>query len=94
MTTLYRSPNVLVDGIEFHVTVEQHKGRRPVTRYYFRTRNPTVSMWAPVEQFQGRLPKGMRRFFKKYRGSIADALATAETPAVRKFPAVDVFCPF
>lgn len=53
MTLLYRSPNVVVAGAEWHASVELRAG---IVRRYFRFRKPG-KMWQPLDEWEGHRPK-------------------------------------
>lgn len=55
MTLLYRTPNIRIDDMEFHATVETTRGG--MARRHFRWRRPG-EMWKPLSQFEGHPPKG------------------------------------
>lgn len=55
MTLLYRSPNIRIDDLEFHATVESTRNGR--ARRHFRWRLPG-GMWTPLAAFKGHPPKG------------------------------------
>ena len=61
MTLLYRSPNIVIDGHEWHVTVNQSSSKRIVT-YRFRQIGANVK-WQPITKWIGRRPKEMGLFF-------------------------------
>lgn len=91
MTTLYRSPNVKIDAAEWYITVETHRGRPPRVCYRFRT-SPN-QMWQRLINWPGRLPKGLRKYFWRYRSSVNAAIVGAGgTPllAVRPITYVSV----
>lgn len=55
MTTLYRSPNIVIDGFEWHLAVELRNGRpRRFTRW-----RPLgkPAMWQPITKWIGHMPK-------------------------------------
>lgn len=63
MTLLYRSPDVLIDGTRWHLTVQQSpRGRRPVLAYRFHTAQGYRLAAEAV-----RIPKGLARTMAKYR---------------------------
>lgn len=72
MTTIYRSPNVIIDGVIWHVTVEQHSNGKRLVCY--RWRHNAAGIWSPACKWPGRLPKGLRGFFRLYRHSVKVAL--------------------
>ena len=72
MTILYRSPNVLLDGVIWHVAVER-RGKRVNTA--FRWRRSEREMWQPMHAWPGRKPKGIGQRFATYRKSVLAAIA-------------------
>lgn len=72
MTLLYRSPNIVIDKHEWHVTVNQSRGKR-ITVYRFRPIGANVN-WQSITKWTGRPPKGLREFFEPYRKSIQVAM--------------------
>jgi len=76
MTLLYRSPNVLIDKHEWHVTVMQ-RGSRPTVIYRFRPIGQRVK-WRHITEWVGPVPKGMSNFFQPYRKSVRVAMGTVQ----------------
>lgn len=72
MTTLYRSPNVLIDGVVWHVAVIRNGNRRVNVQY--RWRRSEREMWQSVAAWPGSLPKGLRNRFGTYRKSVLAAV--------------------
>jgi hypothetical protein len=73
MTTLYRSPNVMVDGVRWHVAVERRRiVGKPIVCYRFQT-----TTWKSVHHWPGRLPKALYKAFKPYRRHVNVALVDA-----------------
>lgn len=69
MPTLYRSPDVLIDGTRWHVVVHQcHKSKHVSTVYRFRT-SPR-EMWRSLPAWKGRLPKDMWQYFRPFKFSM------------------------
>lgn len=54
MTTLYRTPNVVLAGAEWHCAVKFRNGR---ARRHFRFRLSGRYMWLPITSWKGNLPK-------------------------------------
>lgn len=75
MTLLYRSPNVAVDGHEWHVTVEQANGGRPVVRHKFRPKGTRA--WRSIHQYPTRPPPCLVVLLRPFRFSINLALTGA-----------------
>lgn len=74
MTLLYRSPNVVIDKHEWHVTVNQCTNGKRVTIYRFRPIGANV-MWQHIAKWPyARRPKGLSEFFAPYRKSISVAM--------------------
>lgn len=62
---LYRSPNVVIDRHEWHVTVETRAGK--IRRYWrFRPLSTKPVAWQPIGEWRGHLPKG-RVFCKAFQ---------------------------
>src|SRR4051812_42189150 len=77
MPLLYRSPTVVVDRHEWHITVSQEpRSKRVCTIFRFR-RAGVIEMWRPITSWQGRKPKALGSFFERYQLSIADARSYA-----------------
>lgn len=56
VTTLYRTPNVVIDEFEFHMTVEVRKGRvGRHTRWRLLSTKPLA--WQLIAHFKGHPPK-------------------------------------
>lgn len=53
MSLLYRTPNVVMAGAEWHASVELRAG---TVRRYFRFRRPG-KMWQPMDEWEGHRPK-------------------------------------
>lgn len=71
MATLYRTPNIKIDKHEWHAAVENRNS--PRSRIYYRFRAPG-GMWRPIGDWQGRKPKGLNEFFRKFRAHMSLAL--------------------
>lgn len=72
VTLLYRSPNVVIDKHEWHVTVNLN-GTKRTTNYRFRPAGLNA-MWQHISKWSGRPPKEMWRFFAPYRPSVQVAM--------------------
>jgi hypothetical protein len=66
MTTLYRTPNIVIDEFEWHASVETKDGRvyrrfkfRPLSHYLRK------EMWLPITSWRGHRPK-LRQFSKAF----------------------------
>jgi hypothetical protein len=73
VTLLYRSPNIVIDGHEWHVTVQQATRTKRIVTYRFRQIGANVK-WQPITKWVGRPPKGLTEFFLPYRKSIRVAM--------------------
>lgn len=80
MTTLYRSPNVILDAHEWHVAVTKTKGRTNTT-HYWRPLAGKPTKWRPISAWQGARPKGLGARFWRYRAHIREALEGREERA-------------
>jgi hypothetical protein len=68
MTTLYRSPNVILADHEWHVHVWHRKGH-VTTCYYFRPLSTRPMAWQPQSEWTGHKPKWREwnRSFGKFK---------------------------
>jgi hypothetical protein len=57
MTTLYRTPNIILASHEWHALVRLKAGR-VARRFYFRPLSSKPHPWQPLHQWQGHKPKG------------------------------------
>lgn len=74
MTLLYRSPNILIDKHEWHVTVNVTDRGHVSTVYKFRTLEPG-SRWKPITEWPlSCLPLGMKENFRPYFASMRAAV--------------------
>lgn len=55
MTTLYRSPNVLIEKHEWHAAVKV-RDKRTYRRFYFRPAEGPRRMWLPITSWKGHRP--------------------------------------
>jgi hypothetical protein len=74
VTTLYRTPNVIIDAHEWHASVETKNGRvyrrfkfRPLSHYIRR------EMWLPITSWTGRKPKGIGKRFAAFKAHMVQA---------------------
>lgn len=81
MTTLYRSPDVVIDAHQWHVVVRKIHGR-VVTTYRWRTLSG--GCWHLISNWVGPRPKGLCNRMWRYRCHIREALESEEK---RKFAA-------
>ncbi len=74
MTLLYRTPNLKIDELEFHATVESTRGG--AARRHFRVRR-AGGMWEPLSKFAGHPPKGdvLGRRFQPFQKHMLQAAA-------------------
>lgn len=77
MTTLYRSPDVLIDAFEWHLLVYKRKGRINTAHRWRPLSNKPVK-WRPMSAWQGTRPKGLGNRFWRYRCHVREALAVVE----------------
>lgn len=73
MTTLYRTPDIIIDKHEWHVAVVRHCGRTTV-RYYWRPLSTRRERWQPIVEWQGPKPKWIGKTFWRFRLHIREAL--------------------
>lgn len=55
MTTLYRSPNVIIEQHEWHVAVIKRDGRT-ARRYFWRPLSSKETPWYSLDKWEGRKP--------------------------------------
>lgn len=72
MTTLYRTPNIVIDQHEWHASVET-KGGRVYRRFKFRPLSVRPVMWSPIDTWPGRKPKGLHRSFRAFKAHMVQA---------------------
>lgn len=65
-TLAYRSPDVMVDGRRWHLAVY---GRAMVYRFH-----DGRAGWRPIQEWPGRKPKALARFFAAYRRHASTAV--------------------
>lgn len=73
MTTLYRSPNVIVDRHEWHLVVRR-KGGRTFKRFYWRPLSDKSLPWLNIVQWKGPKPKRLSHYFEKFDRHVKAAL--------------------
>lgn len=89
MSTLYRSPNVIIDAHEWHLAVEDdsrlsgNRFRRPVIRYKWRIVSAKSVPWKTITEWIGPMPKRFaQKYMKPYRRhaelALRDQAARAE----------------
>lgn len=77
MTTLYKTPDVIIDGFEWHILVHipsASPGRKPITTHYWRPLSARRIRWRSISSWQGFRPKGLGDRFWRYRCHIREAL--------------------
>lgn len=71
MTTLYKSPDVLIDKHEWHLRVHRNAGSHRRTRvtmqFYFRPFSSVPLAWRPVAEWRTPMPPGFGSRFQTYR---------------------------
>lgn len=65
MTTLYRSPSIIIGDFEWHLHVRKHNGRAKL-QYYFRPLSAARYRWMPITTWKGRKP-ALFNTFQTYR---------------------------
>jgi hypothetical protein len=73
MTTLYRSPTLIIDRHEWHVAVVKHYGRAAV-RYCWRPLSARAERWQPISAWEGPKPKRIGDAFWRFRGHVREAM--------------------
>lgn len=76
MTTLYRTPNIIVDRHEWHAIVRDDTHGRITLQYFFRPLSLKQFRWLPITSWQGRKPKRFANNFQTYRPHIRIALGS------------------
>lgn len=66
MSTIYRSPNIIIDDDEWHLLALAKDGRLRL-KYCFRPYSSRPQMWRPIVQYPGHLPKNLAERFAPYR---------------------------
>jgi hypothetical protein len=77
LTVLYRSPTIIIDSHEWHVSVElRGRGAKPAphVHYKFRPVSLRAYRWQPIAEWVGPKPKGMCNRLWKFRGHVALAM--------------------
>jgi hypothetical protein len=75
MTTLYRTPNIIIDAHEWHATV-RYKAGRTLLQYRWRPLSGQQYQWLPITSWVGPKPKGLSKRFAKYRRHIDLAMSS------------------
>lgn len=73
MTTLYRSPDVIIDRHEWHLIVKRHNGRT-FKRFFWRPLSLKTLAWSNVAAWRGPKPKGLGDRFTKFKTHVAAAM--------------------
>lgn len=73
MTTLYRTPNLIIDRHEWHAAVVKHYGKTTL-RYFWRPLSARAERWQPVTAWEGPKPKRIGRTFWRFRLHIREAM--------------------
>lgn len=90
MTTLYRSPNVVIEAHEWHVIVKK-KDSRVYRRFYFRPLTTRAVSWQPVALWVGPKPKQLGKHLARFRRHADEAMVSEKVrveavAALRKVP--------
>lgn len=80
MTTLYRTPNIIIDRCEWHVAVVKHYGKTAV-RYCWRPLSTRAERWQPISAWVGPKPKGIGNTFWRFRGHVREAMESEQARA-------------
>ena len=70
MTTLYRSPTLLIGDHEWHLRVERNQSHgltRVAMQYYFRPFSAVPLSWRPVHEWRTPMPERFGSRFQTYR---------------------------
>jgi hypothetical protein len=73
VTTLYRTPNIIIDRHEWYVAVVKHYGRASV-RYCWRPLSQRAERWQPISAWEGPKPKRIGTTFWRFRGHVREAM--------------------
>jgi hypothetical protein len=73
MTTLYRTPNVIIDRHEWHIAVVKHYGKTTL-RYCWRPLSQRAERWQPITVWEGPKPKRIWHAFKRFRLHVREAM--------------------
>lgn len=73
MTTLYRTPNLVIDAHEWHAAVLLNSGRVSLA-YRWRPLSYKAYQWSSLGQWQGPKPKDFCNRFWMFRGHIRKAM--------------------
>lgn len=75
MTTLYRTPNIIIDAHEWHATVRLRDGRISLA-YRWRPLSARTYQWSNMGTWKGPRPKGLGDTFQVFRRHIRRAMAS------------------
>lgn len=75
MTTLYRTPNLIIDAHEWHAVV-RHKHGRTLLQYRWRPLSARPYAWSCMTTWQGPKPKHLARQFQVFRCHIRRAMVS------------------
>lgn len=75
MTTLYRTPNLIIDAHEWHATVRIKAGR-VLLQYRWRPLSARLFRWSCMTTWKGPKPKGLAERFQVFRCHIRRAMAS------------------
>lgn len=74
MTLLYRSPNIVIDGHEWHVTVDVSQRGKVSRNFRFRPCTHRRVRWAHITEWPlSQLPLGLKEKFRPYFASMRTA---------------------
>jgi hypothetical protein len=79
VTLLYRTPNIVMAGADWHATIEWRNGK---ARKHFRFRL-SGQMWQPLAEWPGHKPKGAEfcRAFRQFKCHMLHAERSVEVNA-------------
>lgn len=80
MTTLYKSPDIVIGDHEWHLMVRLHYGRATM-KHYFRPLSAIKVKWTSIEKWKGSLHEQFRNRFAPYRRHALIAIALHEQRA-------------
>lgn len=81
MTTLYRTPNIIIDQHEWHAIVRNRNGRSSLC-YFWRPLSERQYHWSQMAHWKGRKPKRFANHFQRYKLHIQLAM---DSEAIRRF---------
>lgn len=67
MSTIYRSPNVVIDVHEWHLAVTNRGRGRIAKQFYFRPLSAQRLAWRPIHEWRDALPERFGSRFQTYR---------------------------